>query len=398
MDGNRTRWARLEAAKRRLIYGLDSLGLPYGSAADGFDPPLAFAFKADVIPAEGLWRTMGEGERVYTGHADGKITINIREADDAEREKLRVDFGEAHRTLIGHFRHEIGHYYWDLLVREPARRTPSRRCSATTRSRPMTRRCRSITTTGRRPDWPRTYVSAYATMHPWEDWAETFALYLAMAAMLDTAYHLRLVDAAPSGDLATMLDRYRALGLVLNEISREMGLLDLAPAVITEAIAAKLGFVHDMVGGARGAGLTRAVPAAWSSLPSAGLPGKVAAWYVPCEGGPTAMERKPNEGWNFVALLVQGVARRVANELTSEKLVLPFLYTALGGSLIFVGLFTPVVTVARLVAQLLGARLVEVTTRGNVLIGLAVAFTGSSSSSSPPARAACRSRSCRSSS
>jgi hypothetical protein len=88
------------------------------------------------------------------------------------------------------------------------------------------------------------------------------------------------------------------------------------------------------------------------------------------------MERKPNEGWNFVALLVQGVARRVANELTSEKLVLPFLYTALGGSLVFVGLFTPVVTVARLVAQLLGARLVEVTTRGNVLIGLAVAFTG----------------------
>lgn len=87
------------------------------------------------------------------------------------------------------------------------------------------------------------------------------------------------------------------------------------------------------------------------------------------------MARKPNEGWNFAALLVQGVARRVANELTSEKLVLPFLYTALGGSIIFAGLFAPVVIVARLVSQLLGARLVEVSSRGNILIGVAVALT-----------------------
>ncbi len=253
VEGNRTRWARLEAAKRRLIYGLDSLGLPYGSAADGFDPPLAFAFKGDVIPAEGLWRTMGKGERVYTGHADGKITINIREADDAEREKLRVDFGEAHRTLIGHFRHEIGHYYWDLLVRD--RREDAFKAVFGDHEKPGYDEALSLYyDNGPAPDWPRTFVSAYATMHPWEDWAETFALYLAMAAILDTAYHLRLVDAAPSGDLATMLDRYRTLGLVLNEISREMGLLDLAPAVITEAIAAKLGFIHDTVGGARGPG------------------------------------------------------------------------------------------------------------------------------------------------
>ncbi|MEP2744227.1 hypothetical protein, partial [Bauldia litoralis] len=87
------------------------------------------------------------------------------------------------------------------------------------------------------------------------------------------------------------------------------------------------------------------------------------------------MARKPNEDWNFAALLVQGVARRVANELTSEKLVLPFLYTALGGSIIFAGLFAPVVIVARLVSQLLGARLVEVSSRGNILIGVAVALT-----------------------
>lgn len=252
VDGNRARWAQLEAAKRRLIYGLDSLGLPYGSAADGFDPPLAFAFKGDVIPTQGLWRTMGEGERVYTGHADGMITINIREADDAEREKLRVDFGEAHRTLIGHFRHEIGHYYWDLLVRDRAE--DAFKAVFGDHENPDYGQALSLYYDNGAPsDWQETYVSAYATMHPWEDWAETFALYLAMAAMLDTAFHLRLVDAAPDGDLATMLARYRGLGLVLNEISREMGLLDLVPAVITDPIAVKLGFVHDMVGGARGA-------------------------------------------------------------------------------------------------------------------------------------------------
>ena len=110
--GNREKWARLEAAKRRLLYTLDRLGLPYANA----EPKLSFDFKADVEPPNNEWRNAGQKEIVYTGHADGKITINIREADDAAREQLRVQFHEAHRTLIGHFHHEIGHYYWDVLV------------------------------------------------------------------------------------------------------------------------------------------------------------------------------------------------------------------------------------------------------------------------------------------
>src|SRR5690606_15802362 len=117
VPGHRENWARLEAAKRRLFYQLDALRLPRGNAADGFHPPLSFDFKADVRPADGDWRTMDAGERVFTGHADGKITINIMEADDAHRERIRVDMGESYRTLIGHFRHEIGHYYWDVLIR-----------------------------------------------------------------------------------------------------------------------------------------------------------------------------------------------------------------------------------------------------------------------------------------
>lgn len=249
VDGNRARWARLEAAKRRLVYTLDMLGLPYGTAADGFDPPLAFAFKGDTMPAQGLWRTMGEVERVYTGHADGEITINIREADDAEREKLRVDFGEAHRTLIGHFRHEIGHYYWDLLVR--GRHEDRFKAVFGDHENPDYGEALSrYYDNGPAAEWQQTFVSAYATMHPWEDWAETFALYLAMSAVLDTALHLGLLAGPPADDLGAMLRRYHSLGLVLNELNRDMGLLDPAPAVITTTIAGKLGCIHEMVGAA----------------------------------------------------------------------------------------------------------------------------------------------------
>jgi hypothetical protein len=190
---------------------------------------------------------MGADERVYTGHANGKITINIREADDAEREKLRVDFGEAHRTLIGHFRHEIGHYYWDVLVR--GRREDAFKAVFGDHQNPDYDAALSLYYDNGPPaGWARTFVSAYATMHPWEDWAETFALYLAISSVLDTASHLNLLEIGPADDLATMLRHYHRMGLVLNEVSRDMGLLDVVPVVITSAIRAKLEFVHQLVG------------------------------------------------------------------------------------------------------------------------------------------------------
>jgi len=246
VDGNRERWAELEAAKRRLLYTLDFLGLPYGASADGFAPPLAFDFKADAIPVEGLWRWMGEDERVYTGHADGKITINIREADSVEREKLRVDLGEAHRTLIGHFRHEIGHYYWDLLVRgrhEDAFSQAFGDHASPPYREAMARHYRE----GPPQGWKDRFVSAYATMHPWEDWAETFALYLDITSVLDTAVNMGLIGPVDFSDLHAMVGRYRQLGLVLNELNREMGLIDVVPEVPAWAVVEKLNFVHGLV-------------------------------------------------------------------------------------------------------------------------------------------------------
>jgi len=53
---------------------------------------------------------------VLTSHCNGLITLNIAEADDAERERRRVKFHEPYRTLLGHLRHEVAHYYWDRLI------------------------------------------------------------------------------------------------------------------------------------------------------------------------------------------------------------------------------------------------------------------------------------------
>lgn len=98
-ESNQEKWKRIESAKRRLFYTLDSLGLPYGNENEGVVPPLSFDFKGDVIPKKNFWRKMKNQERVYTGHANGKVTINIKEADDIEREKARVSMDEAHRTF-----------------------------------------------------------------------------------------------------------------------------------------------------------------------------------------------------------------------------------------------------------------------------------------------------------
>lgn len=248
--GNWEKWRLLESAKRRLFYDLDELGLPYGKASDQVNPPLTFDFKADVIPGKNFWRSMGKGkvERVYTGHAAGRITINIKEADDVEREKLRVDFGEAHRTLIGHFRHEIGHYYWDQLVkgrREDECREVFGDHDSPTYAEALERYYKD----GAPADWAQRHVSAYATMHPWEDFAETWATYLDMISGLDTAQHVGFGgETEPiEADVDDMVKRYQQLGIALNEVNRSMGLLDVVPEIFVDPVVVKLRFIHQLV-------------------------------------------------------------------------------------------------------------------------------------------------------
>lgn len=246
--GNLQKWHRLEAAKRRLFYDLGLLGLPYGTAADGIDPPLRFDFKADVIPQRDFWRSVGKGQKVYTGHAAGRITINIREADDVEREKLRVEFGESQRTLLGHFRHEIGHFYWDVLVK--GRREDECKAIFGDHEHPTyAEALDAYYKNGAPADWSERFISPYATMHPWEDFAETWGAYLDIISSLDTAQHVGFGGCSDPvhADILSMVSRYQKLGIAFNEINRSMGLIDVVTEIFVTPVVAKLQFIHHLV-------------------------------------------------------------------------------------------------------------------------------------------------------
>ena len=168
------RFRDAEAAKRWLLFELGELGLPVQSWRER-DGGLAFELLS------------GDRGTVTTGHADGVVTLDVAESDDAHREALREQLGEPYRTVLGHFRHEIAHYYWPLLVPEgPGARALPR--TVRRRARGLRRGARApLRDRSDRPDWSQRFVSAYATMHPWEDWAETFAHYLHIWDTLQTA-------------------------------------------------------------------------------------------------------------------------------------------------------------------------------------------------------------------
>lgn len=244
IDGNREKWARLEAAKRRLLYTLDRLGLPYADA----EPKLTFDFKADYVPPNNAWRNAGPKEVVYTGHAAGKVTINIREADDAIREQLRQQFQEAHRTLIGHFHHEVGHYYWEVLVLGKRERDFIK-LFRDHNAVPYADAMSAYYQNGPCENWNQSFISAYATSHPWEDFAETFGLYLDMISVLDTAAHLFKTIRVNfrSRSVVPLVERFQEVGILVNEFNRTAGLIDLVPDVVVGPVVTKLEFIHTLV-------------------------------------------------------------------------------------------------------------------------------------------------------
>jgi len=190
-----------------------------------------------------------------TGHEGGTITIDVREADPAERERQRLELGEEHRTLLGHFRHESGHYYWELLVDpKPALRSAFVALFGDPLQPSYGDALQRHYAVGPPAGWSDRYTSAYASMHPWEDWAETWAAYLEIASTLDTAVHLGLGRYGPSPyvsaePIRTLLDRFRELGVELNELNRAMGLEDLLTRRFPEPVIAKLELVDRVIRG-----------------------------------------------------------------------------------------------------------------------------------------------------
>lgn len=229
--GNLEKWRRLEAAKRRVLHDMTSQGLPLTDQ----DLPLSFAFLESTSE-----------HVVSTGHSNGRITINIAEADSIYRESVRVQFGEPQRTLVGHFRHELGHYYWQLIVR-PRMIEAFRSSFGDERKPDYASAQETYYRDGPANQWSSRFVSAYASMHPWEDFAETFAMYFDIVAIISTARDFsRVRVAATLSQFDRMVKAFIEIGLVANEMNRDLGLLDLVPEVFNDTVIEKLRFIDQM--------------------------------------------------------------------------------------------------------------------------------------------------------
>jgi hypothetical protein len=242
-DDALARWAAAEAAKRRLVFELLELGLPV-------DGGLTFdLLSSDVEP-------------VTTGHADGVITLDLAEADPVAREQRRTQLHEPYRTLLGHMRHEVGHYFQPILAPEGSEALQRCRALMGDEREDYVAAMERHYAQGPPADWAERFVSAYATMHPWEDWAETFAHYLHIRDVLQTAVAYGVTVAGPlaadeaplfsypaaaGGDLRALLDAWLPLTYALNAISRSIGDDDLYPFVLAPAAIEKLAFVDSLV-------------------------------------------------------------------------------------------------------------------------------------------------------
>jgi hypothetical protein len=250
-------WRKIELAKHRLFYTLMKLDLPLDEKGDNGGERLVFDFLASP-------QHVG-GPRVMTGHDNGLITLALEEADDAEREKRRTTMHEPYRTLLGHFRHEVGHYFWDVLVRDGGLVEACREIFGD-ETVDYGQALQAYYANGVIPNWQENFISAYATSHPWEDFAETWAHYLHIVDTLEMArafgmyVHPRLappgeadaqVDFDPYSvrDPSPLIETWLPLSNALNSLNRTMGLQDIYPFILSPAVVEKLSAIHDLIHG-----------------------------------------------------------------------------------------------------------------------------------------------------
>ena len=261
-QGSLKLWFRLEQAKRRLLYTLLKLDLP--AVPRHVDPEngLGFAFLKDQTEDE-FGHELTVKNFVTTGHSDGLITINVNEAEHTSRIEMRERMNENYRTLVGHFRHESGHYYWDRLIKNSSNLERFRELFGDERVN-YTQSLQDYYNDGPKANWQNVWISAYASMHPWEDWAETWAHYLHMLDTLETANDF---DFSVSGNkianpllsvehhdqvytatsFTHLFNDWCRLTSVLNALNRSMGMDDAYPFVISITALDKLRFVHEVV-------------------------------------------------------------------------------------------------------------------------------------------------------
>ena len=253
---NLTLWYRVEQAKRRLLYTLFNLNIPVVSWEAGPNG-MGFEFLQDDLGQDVFSTELTVRQSIATGHSAGMITINLLEAEHSLREEMREKMNENYRTLLGHFRHESGHYYWDRLISGSDNLASFRELFGDERLN-YSLALQAYYDQGPPSFWPEVWVSAYASAHPWEDWAETWAHYLHMVDTLETAqdYDFKINVASSAAEVAgqtvtdefdSMFNDWCRLTSALNALNRSMGLEDAYPFVISITALSKLRYVHRIV-------------------------------------------------------------------------------------------------------------------------------------------------------
>lgn len=250
-EENFKKWKELEVAKHRLIYQLQKIGLVLKSKTH-HDDGLAF----DFIEKE-------ENSAIMTGHANGIITILLREADPVHREYMKKKLLEPYRTLIGHLRHETGHYFWEKIISKHKDNLKDFREIFGDERLNYTEALQTYYKEGPSPNWQTSFISKYATSHPWEDWAETWAHYLHIMDMVETAHFFGLnikqrqnskaqkndktFDPYTVNDFETIIQTGIPLSFAVNSFNRAMGMNDVYPFIINKGVIKKMNYIHNLL-------------------------------------------------------------------------------------------------------------------------------------------------------
>ena len=263
-------WRKMEVAKRRAIYTLKALSLPLENIRQNPKSGLSFDFITDSNVNDHFLSKLEDQESVFTGHNNGHITINLAEADEVARSNTKFAMSEKYRTLLGHFRHELGHYYFEKLILVSEEKHELCKKYFGDDELDYSKALKQYYKNGAPLNWDKHFISKYATMHPYEDWAETWAHYMHIIDTLETAKNFNITGSTTGralsnedvGDLnlpqdsyffsfqtsiTTILDTWMDFAIILNSLNRSMGMNDAYPFVLTQSVRTKLSFIHHAI-------------------------------------------------------------------------------------------------------------------------------------------------------
>lgn len=263
-------WKKMEIAKRRALYTLKALSLPTRNILQDPEGGLSFDFTTDRDVKDHFVSKLSGYDPVFTGHDCGHITINLAEADEVARSHTKHAMREHYRTLLGHFRHELGHYYFDVLIADSPKKRALCKKYFGDDELDYQEALKKHYKDGAPENWRDNFISEYATMHPYEDWAETWAHYMHIMDTLETAKNFSITGSIAGsaeegeavGDLKlpqgayffwtqtsieTILDAWMEFAIILNSLNRSMGMNDAYPFVLTKPVRTKLSFIHHAI-------------------------------------------------------------------------------------------------------------------------------------------------------